>query len=112
MEKCVFIGYPAGYKGWLFYNPTTKKTIISERAEFDEQYFPGLRQPPCPSAPPPPLPIVNLKIKTPQVEQDSELGYGPDFGGDDDISVDMPNLAPNPVADENAPPAAFSFFII
>jgi hypothetical protein len=46
MEKCVFIGYPAGYKGWLFYNPTTKKTIISERAEFDERYFPGLRAPP------------------------------------------------------------------
>ena len=35
MEKCVFIGYPQGYKGWKFYNPTTKKTIISERADFD-----------------------------------------------------------------------------
>jgi len=22
MEKCVFIGYPQGYKGWKFYNPT------------------------------------------------------------------------------------------
>jgi hypothetical protein len=42
MQKCVFIGYPAGYKGWLFYNPTTKKMIISERAEFDERNFPGL----------------------------------------------------------------------
>jgi len=42
MEKCVFIGYSAGYKSWLFYNPTTKKTIISERAEFDEHHFPGL----------------------------------------------------------------------
>jgi hypothetical protein len=27
MEKCVFIGYPQGYKGWKFYNPTTKKTV-------------------------------------------------------------------------------------
>ena len=44
MEKCIFIGYPAGYKGWKFYNPTTKKTIISERAEFDERYFPGLKR--------------------------------------------------------------------
>ena len=42
MEKCVFIGYPTGYKGWKFYNPTTKKVIISERAEFDERFFPGL----------------------------------------------------------------------
>ena len=24
MEKYVFIGYPQGYKGWKFYNPTTK----------------------------------------------------------------------------------------
>ena len=42
MEKCIFVGYPSGYKGWKFYNPTTKKYIISERAEFDERYFPGL----------------------------------------------------------------------
>jgi hypothetical protein len=36
-EKCVFIGYPAGYKGWKFYNPVTKRSIISERADFDER---------------------------------------------------------------------------
>ena len=36
-EKCVFIGYPEGYKGWKFYNPTTKRTLISERADFDER---------------------------------------------------------------------------
>ena len=36
MEKCVFIGYPQGYKGWKFYNPVTKKVAISERADFDE----------------------------------------------------------------------------
>jgi len=28
-------------KGWKFYNPITKKTIISERAEFDEHYMLG-----------------------------------------------------------------------
>src|SRR5436190_3165166 len=39
MEKCVFIGYPPGYKGWKFYNPLTKRSFISERAEFDERYF-------------------------------------------------------------------------
>ncbi len=38
MEKCIFIGYPEGYKGWKFYNPETKKVIILERADFDEQY--------------------------------------------------------------------------
>jgi hypothetical protein len=35
--KYVFIGYPDGYKGWKFYNPTTKRTVISERADFDER---------------------------------------------------------------------------
>jgi hypothetical protein len=39
MEKCVFLGYPQGYKGWKFYNPVTKKVVISERADFDERYF-------------------------------------------------------------------------
>src|SRR5258708_2697826 len=42
MEQCVFVGYPSGYKGWKFYNPSTKKYIISEQAEFDEHVFPGL----------------------------------------------------------------------
>jgi len=42
METCVFVGYPSGYKGWKFYNPTTRKYIISERAEFDERTFSGL----------------------------------------------------------------------
>ena len=36
IDKCIFIGYPQGYKGWKFYNPATKKVIISERADFDE----------------------------------------------------------------------------
>ena len=38
MEKCIFIGYPDGYKAWKFYNPVTKKIIICERADFDERY--------------------------------------------------------------------------
>ena len=38
MEKCIFIGYPEGYKSWKFYNSVTKKLIISERADFDERY--------------------------------------------------------------------------
>jgi hypothetical protein len=34
----IFIGYPEGYKGWKFYNPETKRVIISEQADFDERY--------------------------------------------------------------------------
>src|ERR1700761_4007116 len=57
-QKCVFIGYPQEYKAWLFYNPITRKQIISKDAEFDERYFPGLsRKPdvhPFPTLVPPP----------------------------------------------------------
>ncbi|TFY77066.1 hypothetical protein EWM64_g6946, partial [Hericium alpestre] len=28
MEKCIFIGYPEGYKGWKFYNPQTRKSDL------------------------------------------------------------------------------------
>ena len=35
-EKCVFIGYPDGYKAWKFYNLKTKCTVISEHADFNE----------------------------------------------------------------------------
>jgi hypothetical protein len=38
MEKCIFIGYPEGFKGLKLSNPQTKKVIISERADFDERY--------------------------------------------------------------------------
>jgi hypothetical protein len=40
-QKCNFVGYPTEYKGWLFYNPVTRKMVTSERAVFDERYFPG-----------------------------------------------------------------------
>jgi len=41
MEKAIFIGYPTQYKGWEFYNPATKKIILSDRADFDERVCPG-----------------------------------------------------------------------
>ena len=42
-EKCTFLGYRDGYKGWRFYNPSTKRIVLSERAIFDERYQPGLK---------------------------------------------------------------------
>ena len=48
-EKCVFIGYPDGYKGWKFYNPTTKCTIISECVDFDKHNTISLPTPTLPS---------------------------------------------------------------
>ena len=42
MQKCIFVGYPPNYHGWIFYNPVTKQFVISEWAEFDEHMLPGL----------------------------------------------------------------------
>ncbi|KAI0923982.1 hypothetical protein AcV5_010529 [Taiwanofungus camphoratus] len=90
MQKCVFIGYPDGYKGWKFYNPTTKKTIISERADFDERYFPGLKHtssihPPAAAVAPESVPV-------------------PDFGGDNDPAPVDAAPVPNPLQVPVAPP--------
>ena len=58
MEKCIFIGYPEGYKGLKFYNPVTKKVIISECADFDEWYnYDGTLIKQQDPLPPPPLPV-------------------------------------------------------
>jgi hypothetical protein len=64
MEKCVFIGYPQGYKGWKFYNPTTKKTVIAERADFDERYFPLSKRPSSASIAPPSPAVENTPAVT------------------------------------------------
>ena len=38
-EVCVFIGYPKGTKGGMFYNPKEKKVIVSTNAKFLETDF-------------------------------------------------------------------------
>jgi len=49
MQKCVFIGYPSGYKGWKFYDLASRRTIISERADCDERHFLSRKEsPPIP----------------------------------------------------------------
>ncbi|HVH78875.1 MAG TPA: hypothetical protein VM782_05770, partial [Stellaceae bacterium] len=114
MEKCVFIGYPAGYKGWKFYNPVTKQIIISERAEFDERYFlfKGPKGPPTFSL----LPELPVHTEPTAVQT-------PDLMGDDDADchsnlhrarvpaavpppadvVLPPCRTPSPVPSENPP---------
>lgn len=60
MEKAIFVGYPAQFKGWEFYNPFTKHLVLSDRADFDERVFPGLatRLPEPPAFPSPPVSIL------------------------------------------------------
>ena len=45
-QKCVFLGYPSNYKGWVFWNPVTRKKVISDSAQFDERVFPGTSKTP------------------------------------------------------------------
>ena len=81
----MFIGYPQGYKGWKFYNPTMKKTVIAERADFDESYFPLSKHP------------TSASIPTPSVEVES-----------------TPSISPTPVPWMSAPapkPASTSYYI-
>ncbi|KAF7768461.1 hypothetical protein Agabi119p4_7704 [Agaricus bisporus var. burnettii] len=95
-EKCVFIGYPAGYKGWKFYNPVTKRTVISERADFDERYFPGTSKAQLEAVPsfactPEPLQVPN--------DTSSHSGLPPlqDEGGDNHFPPARPKT-PTPSA--------------
>ena len=39
-SQCVLVGYPCDYKGWLFYNPYTQKSFVSDSAVFWESVFP------------------------------------------------------------------------
>ena len=68
MEKCIFIGYPDGYKGWKFYNPITKWAVISEHAKFDERYFPGLKCTPLTPEPFEPLEPITPSFFTPTLD--------------------------------------------
>ena len=78
MQKCVFIGYPSGYKGWLFYNPTTKKLLISERAEFDERHFSGLSKSATNHSPiTMPSPVSPTIIPLPVFEEDEPTNSCP-----------------------------------
>jgi hypothetical protein len=78
MEKCIFVGYPSGYKGWKFYNPVTKKFIISERAEFDERYFPGLKT------------SILKSITNPSTFNLVDGTQMPDLGGHDTLNQSSP----------------------
>jgi hypothetical protein len=97
MEKCIFIGYPQGYKAWKFYSPGSKKVIISERADFDERFFMNQRS----SVPqlPPPRPETLLEASPPSVHlpdslpadlDDPGCSQQPVHGGDGPLVSDLP----------------------
>ena len=38
-ELCIFVGYPKGTKGYIFYSPTDQKTFVSTNARFLEEDY-------------------------------------------------------------------------
>jgi hypothetical protein len=112
MEKCVFIGYPQGYKGWKFYNPVTKKVVISERADFDERYF-MLRTHSTPHLPPPrpdtlletPLAPCTLPDIYDDVLDTPSVPQKPVHGGDGSTASALPPVPPIvPILPPPSPP--------
>ena len=104
MEKCVFVGYPSGYKGWKFYNPTTQKYIICERAEFDERVFPGLAKYKTTS----PVDLQGPYSPAISTAPDPVLDLGGDGDEDGCIPAPLPSahipLEKIPLADDLPPP--------
>jgi hypothetical protein len=90
-----------GYKAWKFYNPETKKVIISERADFDEQFFMNKRHS-SPQLPPPPPdslvepspPIVQLPDAFNNALDDSDLSQQPVHGGNGSVTSELPPAHP------------------
>ena len=50
-------------QGWKFHNPTTRKVVISERADFNERYYPGLKEAHS-SSPPSSLSLIPSSLLT------------------------------------------------
>ena len=112
-EKCMFIGYPDGYMGWKFYNPTTKHTIISECTDFDE------RTPiSSPISTPPTIQAHAPRYTAPGIEdtpEDNTLeaprvlhpGGTPNPVGKQDLEPNTPIAVPQPLPDapKTPPPA-------
>ena len=81
--KCVFIGYSANYKGWLFWNPETRKEVLSDSAEFDERVFPGTSRSP-----------VDLKVPLEAQDAPEKGGEQIELDSDDEHSLPHPSLWP------------------
>ncbi|GJF00736.1 polyprotein [Phanerochaete sordida] len=90
-----------------FYNPSTKKAIISERAIFDERYLPGLKNWPnsVPSATHPPLHQVSIPA-SPEFHfvSPSEDAQQPRLGGEGSVDPQPEPAAPPPPQDQSPAP--------
>ncbi len=114
MQKLVFIGYPTGYKGWKFWDLTSKHSIIYERANFDERYFPARKDTS-------PIPIPSLLTseavsKSVPSQGERMLDIELDTDSEDPVVAPLdpvsPRISPSPSLEQQSPtPSCFNFVI-
>jgi hypothetical protein len=120
MEKCIFVGYPEGYKAWRFYNPQSRKFTICERAEFDETCFPGLSmklgsQTATPHQPSSSVEgVLSDSLHGPDIDTVPSAGNRPVHQHelpDDDLVAPSPKSSPEPVAPPAPPPPCWNWLL-
>lgn len=93
MVKCIFIGYPEGYKAWKFYNPASRRVIISKHAEFDERYYPGLKHNWKQSETDPALPLIVSEYQT-LIQTEDETHSDDNMTQPTVVSTPVPPMSP------------------
>ena len=101
MELISRVGYsmtPCGvdFKGWLFYDPSTRQYIRSGSAQFDERYCPGTSSLQSPPAPPPArlsydFFYCGLDDDASSQQPRSDAAPAPDQGGVEAIKPEIPD---------------------
>ena len=99
-RKCIFMGYPTEFKGWVFWDPVARKEIVSNNAVFDERYFPGTSRDPLPDLTGPFEPDAQGQ-STPDTPRTS--GSAEQDESDDQVGVKRKPNAPLPPPAQNAP---------
>jgi hypothetical protein len=105
-QKCIYLGFENGYKGWRCLDLVTKCTIISHDVIFDETEFPGLsiKSSAQNSVRPVPVLIPNEISALPSIPPELDL---PEFHHENQPHpiIDPPDL-PDPEPDLPAPAPA------
>ena len=69
--KGIFVGYPADTRGWLVFNPATRRTVVTKHVVFDETFGGRLSEEGIP-APPKELANSSQQTTEPPIDSDSD----------------------------------------
>ena len=97
-QKCIYLGFEHGYKGWHCLDPLIRHTIISYDVIFDESDFPGLSV--MENKNEPNIPLPTLFPIEPGVVPNMQPPLDPappEANPDIDDPTDHPNQVPPPI---------------